>query len=133
MCKTEKLNFIEKVADLLLKYCPQMSDSVRYWVACQFALESNYGNSRIAKTRNNYCGMKVPYARLSLNQQATGFASFSSLEECVIDYCYWLAWNKFQSDQLFNLDLFTRRIIASKYCPDSDYVDRVYSIYNQLN
>ena len=109
-----------------------MSDEVRYWVACQFALESNFGNSRIAKTRNNYCGMKVPVCRVSLNDAATGFASFSSLDDCVLDYCYWLAWNKFQSDQLWNLSLFILRIRACNYCPDLYYTDKITQLFTQF-
>lgn len=133
MCKSEKIKFLDNVAKLFLKYCPQMSDDVRYWVACQFALESNFGLSRLVKTKLNYCGMKMPLSRPTLNICVSGdFAKFESLECCVIDYVYWLSWNHFNFVDLFHLNNYTRRIIASKYCPETDYVDRVYALYNSF-
>lgn len=132
MSKDDKIKFIDKVVGAFKHYCPQMSEDVLFFVACQFALESNFGRARMCSTKNNFCGMKVPVRRLSLNQDTTGFASFSSFENCVIDYIYWLCWNNFDYFTLFDLDLFTRKLIAKKYCPESDYIDRVYSIYNQL-
>lgn len=133
MAKNEKLDFIDRVVDALLIYCPQMMPDVAYFVGCQFSLESNFGNSHIAKKKNNYCGMSLPKSRLSLNIASTGnFAEYRSFEDCVIDYCYWLSWNKFTSLMLFNLDLFTRHLIASHYCPESDYIDRIYTLFNQF-
>lgn len=133
MCsKKEKLKFIDSIVELLAIFCPQMSIEVSHFVACQFALESNYGKSRIATTRNNLCGMRVPIARLSNNQSSTGFASYKSMVDCVIDYCYWLAWNHFDCVTLLSLDNFTRKLIAKQYCPDKDYIDSIYSIYHLL-
>lgn len=133
MSKNEKFEFIDKVVDTLLNYCPQMMPEVAYFVGCQFALESNFGQSRLAKTKNNFCGMSLPKSRISLNIASTGnFAEFESFDDCVIDYCYWLAWNKFNYLMLFNLELFTRHLIASKYCPETDYIDRIYSLFNSL-
>ena len=43
-----------------------------------------------------------------------------------------LAWNHFGVVDLFNLDLFTRKLIAKKYCPEKDYIDRIFTIYNEL-
>lgn len=133
MCNKEKLDFIDKVVDALSRYCPQMMVDVKYFVACQFALESNFGQSRLAMTKFNFCGMSRPNCRLSLNIALTGnFAEFLSFDDCIIDYCYWLSYNKFNYMMLFNLDLFTRHLIASKYCPESDYIDRIYSLFNSL-
>lgn len=133
MCTSkEKRKFVDEIVEQLLIYCPQMSADVALFVACQFALESNFGKSRIAKTRNNLCGMRVPIARLSNNQSSVGFASYHSVIDCVIDYVYWLAWNHFGCVILFNLDSFTRQLIAKNYCPDKDYIDRIYSIYHSF-
>lgn len=133
MCKQEKIDFIDLVESHLKVFCPQMMTEVRFWVACQFALESNFGNSRLAKVKHNYCGMKIPKSRLTLNLCSVGeFAEFESLEACVLDYVFWLSWNHFNYQHLFNLDFYTRHLIACKYCPDADYIDRVYTLYYSL-
>lgn len=133
MSKNDKLLFIDKVVDTLYLYCPQMMDEVAYFVGCQFALESNFGQSRLAKTKNNFCGMCLPKSRMSLNIAVSGdFAEFHSFDDCVLDYCFWLAWNKFNYLMLFNIDLYTRHLVASKYCPETDYIDRIYTLFNQL-
>lgn len=133
MTKNEKFDFVDSVVTALTQYCPQMSYDVKYFVGCQFALESNFGNSRIARKYSNYCGMSLPKTRMSLNIASAGnFAEYESFYDCVIDYCYWLSWNKFTYLMLFNLDLFTRHLIASHYCPESDYIDRIFTLFNQL-
>lgn len=134
MKESEKLEFIDKVVSALSSYLPQAMDDVKYWIACQFALESNFGQSLLARNKHNYCGMCIPKSRISLNSAVSGnFAKYDCFLECVLDYCYWLAWNKFTYLDLFNLDLFTRKLIAKGYCPESDYVDRVYTLYNSFH
>lgn len=133
MKKSEKLQFIDGVVSTLSHCLPQAMEVVKYWIACQFALESNFGQSRLAKLKNNYCGMSLPKSRISMNIAVSGnFAEFDSFESCVIDYCYWLAYNRFTYMDLFNLDLFTRKLIAKGYCPETDYLDRVFTLYNSL-
>lgn len=133
MCRSDKIAFIDNIVELLGKYCPQMFVDVKYFVACQFALESNFGKSRLAKVNNNYCGMCLPKSRLSLNIAVSGnFAAYKSLDDCVIDYCYWLAFNKINYVDLFNLNLYSRFLVAKKYCPESDYIDRIFNLFNSL-
>lgn len=133
MKKSEKLKFLDSIVELLSLYLPQAMEDVKYWIACQFALESNFGHSFLAKNKHNYCGMRIPKSRISMNMAVSGeFSKYDSLVVCVIDYCYWLVWNHFTYMDLFNLDLFTRKLIAKGYCPESDYIDRVYTLYNSL-
>lgn len=134
MSRSDKLVFVDSVVNYLRIYLPDASDEVRYWIACQFALESNFGLSYQAKKNNNYDGMKIPQIRPSLNTALAGsFSAFTSLECCVIDYCYYLCYNHVTRYQLFHLELFTARLKSLKYCPDSDYIDKVNSLFNQLN
>ena len=134
MCKNEKIQFIDKIVSLFEKFCPSMSSSVLYWVACQFALESNFGRSQRAVMNHNLCGMKIPAVRPSLNTAVTGvFSKFDSDEDCVIDYVYLLCYNKFNPFQLTDLDLFRLKLKACKYCPDDDYLDKVNSLFNQFS
>lgn len=134
MCKSEKILFIDKIVSLFTRYCSDMSLYVRYWVACQFALESNFGKSNRALKTHNLCSMKIPQVRFSLNTASTGvFAVYDSDEDCVLDYLYWLAFNRFTFHQLQSLDLYRLRIKARNYCPDEDYIDKINKLYNQLN
>lgn len=102
------------------------------WIGCQFALESNFGDSRIAKTKNNLCGMKVPLLRPSTNIGFDGFAQYPSKYFCEIDYVLWLAYNRFSGHDLTNLEHFTAHLKAKKYCPDSDYIERINNLYQQF-
>lgn len=133
MSNSEKIQFIDKVVDTLSKICPEMSDNVKFFVGCQFALESNFGKSQLAVKNFNFCGMKRPEIRLTLANNVNGvFARFDSFETCVLDYVIWLSWNRFTSYDVFQLDYFTAKLIARGYCPEKDYLDKIYSIYNNL-
>lgn len=98
-------------------------------IACQFALESDFGRSRIAVSHNNHCGMKVPVLRVTTTTSSCldvgSFASFDSFESCICDYLLWLAYNKVNSYSQWENAL---RI----YCPESDYLNRINSIYKQF-
>lgn len=105
MKEVDKISFLNQVIALLPDF---ISLDVRHWIACQFALESNFGTSGFALCNNNYCGMKVPAYRLTLalNYQEVGkFALFSGITSCVHDYLLWLQAQKFYRRELDNLDL----------------------------
>ena len=85
--------FIIRIANQIGLFYNACQD-VRFFIACQFALESDFGNSSLAKNEFNYCGMKKAYFRPSLRQldNLKGFAHYDSLQHCIIDYCLWLYW-----------------------------------------
>lgn len=126
MTEVMKRAFLNKVFNALPL---RLTYEWRMKIACQFALESDFGKSRLAVGQNNYCGMKVPALRvttcISPTLEVGGFASYNSFEDCITDYLIWLAYNKVNSYSQWEMSLRT-------YCPESDYLRRIYSIYNQF-
>lgn len=110
-----------------------ISIEVLWFIGCQFALESNYGRSRIAIEQHNHCGMKKPSQRITFADLSSPlkFASYSSLEDCVCDYFAWLCFNKFSQASLSDLSLFKVKLQLSGYCPEKGYISRIESIFNQ--
>lgn len=126
----QQIKFIQEISADMRDF--GIHDNVADWIGCQFALESNYGNSRIAKTRNNFCGMKAPFLRPSTNIGYKGFARYPSKYFCEIDYLTWLAYNRFTVHDLSNLEQFQLVLKAKKYCPEVDYIERINNIYKQF-
>lgn len=103
---------------------------VRAFIGCQFALESAYGESNIAKTLNNYCGMKTPHIRYTLAMyDSKEFAHYPHIFACVCDYVCWLLYSRPSSFQLDTLDEFKSFLKSKDYCPDKDYISRIETIY----
>lgn len=131
--KNSKVEFLAKVADYLIdSYC-FISTEVARFIACQFALESNFGNSQIAKENCNYCGMKLPLKRLTFARgENLGHAVFGSFYDCIDDYVLWLTFSKFSVARLNDIELFKLKLESSSYCPSSLYVVKIQSIYNKF-
>lgn len=110
------------------------SSSVALWIACQSALETDFGRSRLYAVNNNCFGMKYPRKRLTLSvSELSNHASYRSLPDSVIDYGYWLANNGFTINNLYSLDSFRDRLCLFNFNPKcSLYLDSVNSIYNQF-
>lgn len=126
-----KIDFLNLITCLLPRH---FSDDVKHFIASQFALESNFGNSAMACCLNNYCGMKVPAVRatLCLNPDDKGkFAEYSCMSACVNDYVIWLVAMKFNRQDYNNISVFSNHLKVSGYCPEPDYIDRINSIFNQ--
>lgn len=132
MTKNQKSLYLDGICQLFYLYLPDASIDVTNFIACQFALESNFGNSRLAIHYNNHCGMKAPFTRPTTNYESDSFAHFKDVESCVIDYCYWLCYNRVTQYQLQNLDLFISRLDELGYCPDDDYISKIEDIYIQF-
>lgn len=133
---TKQLDFIREIS---LKF-PFFSQEVSLFIACQFALESNYGSSRLATECNNYCGMKSPRVRFSteiypyLSSDVHGdyFAEYDSIDDCVTDYVIWLAFSRFTQRDMSDVQLFCNKLKRSGYCPEPDYITRIFVIYRQF-
>lgn len=129
---TEKICFLNNVISLFPE-C--ICHDVRRFIACQFALESDFGQSAFALCNNNYCGMKVASFRLTLalNLSEKGqFARFAGITSCVHDYLLWLQSNKFSRAELDNLGLFVSHLKFSGYCPEFDYIDKITLLYHKF-
>ena len=109
-----------------------ISYEVSNFIACQFALESDFGESRIACENRNFCGMKLPSIRpTSATGMWSGHAVYNSFLHCVEDYFYWLVYSRFTQEELNDLDAFKAHLAKSGYCPASDYVERIDNLYKQ--
>ena len=130
-----QINFIRLVSAQIPFNC---SFEVRDFIACQIALESAFGESAISHRLNNFTGMRCVVTRLN-NQckqdncadlNTSNFGYYASLYDCLIDYGYWLAYNKAGKRVLFDLVLFKAFLIKHKYCPEPDYIIRITNLLN---
>lgn len=127
----ENVTFLNNVVSLLPD-C--FSLEVRHYIACQFALESSFGESPLSKCNNNFCGMKVPSVRITLacNLDEKGnFAVFNGIYSCVCDYLLWLNYNKFSRAECNKLGLFVSHLSISGYCPEPDYISKINKLYSR--
>lgn len=122
--------FLESVSSyhILRVFVP--NEFVRDFIACQFALESDFGRSNLARNYFNFCGMKVPSKRHFLGFGADGFACYSNLGNCICDYVSWLLYNRPSSEQLSTVASFSAFLEKVGYCPEKDYVEKIWKIYN---
>lgn len=122
--------FLERVIYGFIIY--NMSDEVRKFIACQFALESDFGESCIAVENFNLCGMKCPTVRPTTSVGMwRGHAVYNNFYRCFDDYFYWLVFNHFTQKELHDLDAFKVHLAKSGYCAASDYVERIDNLYKQ--
>lgn len=133
MIHSEKLTWLRKTASWFF-YRLQITKEVAIFIACQFALESDFGNSRFARENQNFCGMKSPINRISTNlNPQRSFASYSCFEDCCLDYCLWLSFNRCTVGKLAYLDYFKVFLREKNYCPEKDYIDRIQKIFDSFN
>lgn len=103
---------------------------VAEFIACQFALESNFGRSHLATLFNNYCGMRMPLVRINVvlaQDPKTGFAIYSSLFDCILDYMLCLQYHRPISSIRTSVDRF-KFFIKEFYCPEKDYIDKITNL-----
>lgn len=132
---TAQYSFIVNVSTTITKYFPCLS-RVGDWIGCQFALESNFGISNLAKDNNNYCGMRNPLVRISsarhVGDPLYNWAIYDNLNDCIIDYILCIQYHKPLSVDYDTIEHFSR-FIMKFYCPERDYIDKINKIYSQFN
>lgn len=110
-----------------------VSDAVAQFIVCQFALESNFGQSDIFRENNNICGMKLPKYRITCAQTANrGHATYLNVEDSIWDYFIWLCYYGFSRRHLENYELFISHFRKTPYCPQFDYIERIVSLKTQF-
>lgn len=129
----EQIKFIERVTNHWFIRQLFTTDVLEY-VACQFALESNFGTSSLAQTQHNYCGMKVPRRRPFYGKSVDNlqFAYYDTFDNCVIDYCAWFLYTQPYSNTVYDLEAFKIHLLNSGYCPEKGYIDKINLIYQSL-
>lgn len=106
------------------------------FIACQFALESNFGTSRLSLLNNNYCGMKLPYRRVTYAHPSKldfeEFAYYVDFDNCLFDYYAWFMSHNPHANTVSDLSAFKIFLQNSGYCPEKGYIDKINLIYQQL-
>lgn len=123
------MSFIQKVSIIVRNF--GFSPDVADFIGCQFALESNFGRSDLAVNYNNYCGMRMPFLRISLAKRISDlnlFAQFNGLVQCVHDYMLCLNYHHPSSKIKESISEFSH-FINDWYCPESDYIKRITNLY----
>lgn len=119
-----------------LKRFNRFSSDVRLFIACQFALESDFGHSSLCARNCNHSGMKVPRRRLTtainIDVPLDTFAKYVSLSDCVLDYVLWCQFARIGLDAQADVPSFITFLNDNKYCHDKGYTDRILSIFNQF-
>ena len=126
--------FIVNVSSIF-KNLTQFPQEVCDFIACQFSLESSFGESGLAHANNNYCGMRNPLVRISSALHAGDanyhWAHYVSLENCVLDYLLCLQYYRPLSTDYDSVVHFSR-FISKFYCPERTYIDKINLIYQQF-
>lgn len=129
---------------LQFDYVNEISAQIRYFfkcvpfvvcdfIACQSALETDFGSSKICKENCNLFGMKNPVLRLTTSiGENRGHALYTSRFESIADYFLWLQWSKFNQSVLRDLDRFKVQLSRSSFNPNPDYVDSVNNVYQSF-
>lgn len=129
-----QFEFISRVSSIVSDLS-QFPIEVADFIGCQFALESSFGESPLAHSNNNYCGMKNPLVRISTAIHSGNgqyhWAQYPNLFHCVIDYLLCLQYHRPISTQYDSIVHFSQ-FISKFYCPDKDYINRINLIYQQF-
>lgn len=106
---------------------------VRLFIACQIALESAFGTSELAKTQNNFIGMKKPKKRFGtyISCEDFAFASYFDVASCLSDYICWVLYHRPSNEALYSAATYSSWL-SGKYCPDADYIPNITSLYYQF-
>lgn len=127
-------NFIKWVSSILLDIS-NFPIEVCDFIGCQFALESNYGKSDLAKSNHNLCGMRNPIVRISTAIHAGDgqfhWAQYTDAIHCIYDYLLCLQYHRPLSTQYDNIKHYSE-FIRKFYCPEMDYIERINKIYHQF-
>lgn len=97
-------------------------------VFAQMRLESGNFKSNIAKTNNNFFGMRHPRVRVTMSRGSlNGFASYDSWSYSVLDYAI---WQRMYASGLTEEEYL--EMLSEKYAEDKDYVRKVKSIADSI-
>lgn len=131
---TEQFDFVKNVSSLLQTIF-RVQEEVADFIGCQFALESNFGQSSLAKTYHNYCGMKTPLVRVSVasnyRDSVEKWARYDDLLHCVYDFMFCLAYRK-PISAVFETINHYQSFIAGWYCPEKSYLPKINQIYQSF-
>lgn len=140
----EKTEFLEKMTALVEKYAGVYGITVHSPIIAQAVLESGWGKSKLAKTYNNYfglkCGSKWTGGRVNLETieeyepgekttEVDEFRTYSSMEEGVKGYFDFINRARYENLKgITDPKTYLETIKADGYATDSAYVEKAYKI-----
>ena len=131
MNKQQEL-FVKKITENSLMQSV-FNYKMRIVVAAQFALESNWGKSKIATENSNLCGMKMPKTRpTTAKAERNGYAAYLNEYDCIVDYVIWIMWGRPYFKKLWHLDNYMQYLKEKNYSEDENYDAKVEAIYNEI-
>lgn len=145
----QRMDFIESIIPYAKKAQKKYGVKPSVLVA-QAALESNWGNSGLAKEAKNYFGIKgskedAEYATREFSQDKwieinASFKRYSSMEESVMDYAKLLqhgtSWNKDLYKSAIDAETYKEAALAVQeagYATDPDYAKKLIRIIEQYS
>lgn len=130
----DQYTFIISVSSIINRYFPCLRH-LGDWIGCQFALESNFGSSKLALDCCNFCGMRNPMVRISTSfsrgLSTIHWAHYYDLDSCVIDYVLCVQYHKPIDFDIIDPSHYSM-FISKFYCPDKGYIDKINKIYSQF-
>lgn len=122
MEEDEKKDPLAQLTYLLDRYNISHKDIV----IAQAILESGYFTSNLYLNKNNLFGMIHPLQRPTTSLGGDRFASYESIDHCIIDYGIWQA--KYGSNLTHDQYL---ELLSSIYAEDKEYVKKLKIIMNK--
>lgn len=142
-----KQEFIDKIADYVIKYAKQYSICVHSPIIAQAILESGYGSSTLAYKYHNYFGLKcgTKWTGKSVNMATKeeykagvmttikdNFRVYDSMEEGVKGYFEFIQLSRYNNLRgITNPQKYLEIIKADEYATDSNYVKKAMALINQ--
>lgn len=129
-----KAGFLRTIFDFA-RFRYHLPFDIAVFVACQAALESDYGRSDLAVSHFNYFGMKYPNSRYSMALGSTdnGFSVYSSMHNCVADYMARQVYFGLKKSDLKSVEKYAQFLKKSGYCSEVYYIDNIMRIYKQYH
>lgn len=128
--KEKNVKFIDSIVEMIVNRFIYVNLEIAQFIACQSALETAYGQSRIYFENHNLFGMRVPKVRLSnCVGEKYGHAVYSDYLCSLYDFFYWLQFNGFSQKDLFGkYEAYVKKFRSSPFNPSPHYVDLIISI-----
>lgn len=114
------------------------SPEVCLFMACQSALECDFGRSELALCVSNMFGMKPPKRRYttSVGSYRVGvvdYARYSSVHSSVVDFIFRHIACGATNYDFSSIGAYKAFLKRSKYASDSNYLSKIYGLFNQYN
>lgn len=128
LARLDSLSSISPCDSIALSFIEESGIQHPYIALAQMKIESGNYQSNIAKTNNNYFGMRHPAQRLTVSLgNKNGYARYRNWAYSILDYALWqrrYAWNLTEEEYLTKL--------SNTYAEDPNYIAKVKNISKNL-